>query len=105
MLAGIYMCIVVIELFVQTKSHIMSHPSFDIDINGVKFTLAPICAEDGNCNQYSVMTDQYIFRMNQDNESGAFKMDDKHLLPEDIGSLEEYLSNAIRNNEQSSERA
>jgi hypothetical protein len=80
----------------------MSQPSFDIDINGITFTLAPICADTGECQQYSVMTDDHIFRMNYDDLSASFKIAHKEALPADIGDLEQYLSNAILNNEKSS---
>jgi hypothetical protein len=77
----------------------MSQPSFDIDINGITCTLAPICADTGECQQYSVMTADHIFRMNFDDQSATFIIAEKELLPEDISELEPYLSNAILNNE------
>lgn len=77
----------------------MSQPSFDIDLNGITFTLAPIGVDNSQCQQYSVMTSDHIFRMNYDDQSESFKITDKESLPEEIGELEQYLSNAILNNE------
>jgi hypothetical protein len=73
----------------------MHYPSFDEEINGTTFTFVPIAAEQGPCTQYSIMTDDLIFRMTACKDIDGYQIEEKNALPESIVDLEDYLSNAI----------